>query len=409
MFSPTSSALPNCSTSQRPSGCRTAATLAPSSSRVSETDVSAPPNSCTRNSVAKIPAARRSARQRVERAPRNRRRERDRRTLEAQAVAGAPDRDGAGPGIGKDRKPRQHRRLARPRASADRAPSACTGPIGAGTSAARRRGTASGSSKTSGLIVRAATRRLSVSTVSRISKRCRRPDTVSPTTSPGVSASRLGGNAKSALSRPAHRSCSHDLGAPDGDAVICHHCDIGAHAAFRNAGQPARRGRGTPIVRPDIQKADRDFARQFGFLRAHQPNRRGILGQHQIVFAELRHRRAAARTKRQHCRHARRHRRRSSAPGARSPRARTSAGRSHSRPAPRPMRLHRSRSRRCVAAIAETSPSQSAPNRAAPSANGRSPSSARRSTRPLPRERRDRAAHPRSTDKERTDSTIGPS
>ncbi len=36
----------------------------------------------------------------------------------------------------------------------------------------------------------------------------RRPLTLSPMTSPGVSASRLGGSANAALSRPAHRSCS---------------------------------------------------------------------------------------------------------------------------------------------------------------------------------------------------------
>ena len=62
--------------------------------------------------------------------------------------------------------------------------------------------------KTSGSIDAALIARLSVSLISPISISRRLPLTVKPATSPSASASRLGGSANSALSRPAHRSCS---------------------------------------------------------------------------------------------------------------------------------------------------------------------------------------------------------
>ena len=211
----------------------------------------------------------RTRRQIVERLADNRRRERERRALIGKPVARAPDRDRPRPGIGEHGGAQQHRRIVagerRQIERAARAPdrSRRAVPVCGGAAA-------SGRSNTSGSIARAVIRRSPVSTISRISNRRRRPFTLSPITSPGASASRLGGNAKSRGLAAGPQILQPDFGAPLGFDSVHHRGEIGVRAADGAADQTARRHHRAAIVGESIGEAERDLARQFGLLRARE-------------------------------------------------------------------------------------------------------------------------------------------
>ena len=204
------------------------------------------------------------------------------------------------------------------------------------------------------------TARLSVSLISWISISRRRPLTVSPTTSPSDSASRLGGSANSAALAAGPQILQPDFGAPLGFAVFGHHREVGMRRARRAADQAARtRGRGL-IVGADIGETDRDFARQVALLGARQPRRRRVVRQHQVVLAEFDHRLAAALAEAQHAVLLRPRRRRRRAPAGRAWRAAPSAGPPRSRRARRRARCCRRRSCRCRREWSATSASSGA-------------------------------------------------
>ena len=162
------------------------------------------------------------------------------------------------------------------------------------------------------------------------------------------------------------------------------------------------------IVGTGVGEAERDLARQFGFLRAHQAHRRA-----HPPAARDRPRSSSATgspprgRKRSVAVLARRRRTHRRAPAARSRRAATSAGRSRSRRRPRPSALA---VEVADAGIVEDRGDQRVERRAAEPAGepvAGLPVRRRRSTRRSRRERPDRAARPRSTDGSRTARSSG--
>ena len=106
-------------------------------------------------------------------------------------------------------------------------------------------------------------------------------------------------SANSALSRPAHKSCSQISArrVAAASSVITARSECSVRAAPPD--QFSRRHRRAAIIRDPIGEAETGLARQFGFLRPRQPRHRAVVRQHQIVFNDLLDRRAAALNKAQ--------------------------------------------------------------------------------------------------------------
>ena len=88
-----------------------------------------------------------------------------------------------------------------------------------------------------------------------------------------------------------------DIGAPFHRGVIGDDGEIGMRDPRGTADEAARRDGCAAVVGFGVGVSDGDLARQLGLLRAREPQRRGFVRQHEIVFGERCNWCAAARAK----------------------------------------------------------------------------------------------------------------